>query len=534
MEPILVERFSGAIPLYDKRILPANVATKAINCKYERGVLEPIRAPSINANLDSTTKRVLFVEDTPFQFSVEDTDVTQNPVVDAANRFYFADGIQCKKSSTDAWPTTYDLGMPTPVNPLTLAGDRLNSGTLIVGSVAYYYTYVTAWGEESAPSPATGVVEVYDTFEVILSNMSIPAYPNQNITKKRIYRLNAGNTGAEFQFLAEVDVAAAGYTDTTDAANLGDVCQTEAWIAPPAGLKGLTYMGNGYMAGFVGNDVYISALWAPYAFPISHIFSVPDPIVGLAHFDQALVVLTDGRPVVLSGIDPLSMTQTNLPDFFPCVSKASIAVGNKAVFYASVNGLVILSAQGVYLSTERLYHEDDWKALLPTTITGTYFRGKYYGFFKGTSKGFIIDYTSVNDELGITVTELDLGGIYAVKHATINPDDGEMYITVGDGATVKLLKYEGAVTKLNSEWHSKSFYNGNGSNIGVAKVECQGSCIIEVSSDGEERLLPGSSIVRTKGGEKFSDISFVLSEMTKVNGVYLASNMRDLKAIMGG
>lgn len=542
MEPIRVRSFDGSIPLFDDRLLPATAAKTAINCRYERGNVESINAPQLISIVGSGTNSFAYNGSTLLQFSMSDTDYVQSPVSSATDKFYFTDGITPKKSSVSMWSATRNIAIDRPATPITLSGPRL-SGTDIIASVSYYYTYVTDWGEESTPSNPTAVVDIYDAYNVTLSGLSTGGY-SQGVTKKRIYRLNIGNTASPmYQFVAEVSSGTTSYTDTKLAKELGEACQTEKWVGPPSDMRGLIYLGNGYVAGFSGNTVYISEPFSPYAFPVANQYSTIDRIVGLGHYNQALVILTAARPVILHGIDPLSMSQDNIPDQFPCVSKRSIVSAKDAVFFASNDGLYMCYSGGVNKLTRSLMRDSDWLAMNPSTIIGAHYDDKYYGFFQGTSLGFIIDYKALlsgSGDSGLpTYTELDFGNtLSAIKSVHVRPSDGGLYILGTSNGTQGVFRYGvGGNGKLSAKWRSKSFFLEKKDNPGIVYIETGSSgvsgspvgCKFRINTEGyTERIFSGTGSQRLSATAKYSDIQFEVSDFDVVRSVTLGNSIRDV------
>lgn len=89
----------------------------------------------------------------------------------------------------------------------------------------YVVTYVTEWGEESAPSEPSAQLDLaYNDLVTIkapsTADIKLAGIPDRtvetgrNITKWRIYRSNSGTQGATFQFVAERKL-----TDTTNVTN---------------------------------------------------------------------------------------------------------------------------------------------------------------------------------------------------------------------------------------------------------------------------------------------------------------------------
>jgi len=473
MNNILVNNFTGAVKLIDPRLLENNMATNAVNCELEAGTIAPIKAPLLEKTLGSTTGSIFYNNNIAYEF-VGDCDIIESPVIDSSDRMYATNGAAPFKTNATIYPLTRPLGIERPTTPITVTGDNL-SGAKVVATVSYYYTNVTEWGEESAPSPESAVFELYDAIDADLSNIAVPVDTNQHITKKRIYRLAVGTTGAEYQFLVEISSAITTYNDKTLTTDLGDVCVTETWIAPPPTLKGLTYLGNGYIAGFDGNKVYVTEPYVPYAWPTGNMFSVAGTVVGLGHFGQTMVVCTDGKPVMLHGIDPRATSQENYPESYPCLSKRSIVSMLDCVVYASQRGLVLISAKGVQDLTQAIWSEADWLALNPSTIIGYTHKGRYYGLFSGTTKGFVIDFRSfLSGAKYPTVIDLDLSLAGGIINGAVNFKDDSLHLAILNTGVKNLYRYNGSTTKLPYEWVSKVFTSNKAVNMGAAMFDIDG------------------------------------------------------------
>ncbi len=525
---IFVNNFMGAVKLIDPRLLEDNMATEAINCELETGAIESTKAPSLVRALNSNTGSIYVYNGTPYEFA-GDCDIVESPVQNSTGRMYFTDGIMPKKTTTSLLPATRRLGIQRPTTPVTASGDHL-SGTTVVATVSYYYTFVTSWGEESAPGPESAVFEIYDTLNLSLANLEVPAFADQEITKKRIYRLAVGTSGAQYQFLAEIDASETTYTDTTLTANLGETCATETWIGPQNDLMGLLYMGNGYMAGFRGNEVYITEPYYPYAWPLSSMFSVGDQVVGLGHYGQTLVVCTNGKPVMLNGVDPRGMSQDNYPESYPCLSKKSIVSMLDCVIYASKRGLVMCSSQGVNLLTGAIWSEEDWEAIGPQNIIGFGHKGRYYGFVRGTTNGFVIDYRSfLGGSKYPTVIDIDLDITGSIIGGCVDKNDA-LYLIVDNGAGGRsLYKYAGGVNKLTATWTSKTFFSPIACNLGACHINMTGTGEL-VYKDGIDTTyaVDGSSILRLPEGAKVNERAFTYRGTGDVYSIHLGETIKGI------
>lgn len=518
-----VSNFVGAVKLIDPRLLQDNMATEAINCELEAGTIASIKAPS-SAGSTSSSNGTLFIDQGTIYGFPGDCDVVASPVGDSVGRFYYTGNGKPKKTNRSMYPGSRALGITPPSLPISASGDNL-FGETVVATVSYIYTYVTEWGEESAPSPPSAVFELYDKIDVDLSGIQVPSFTDQVVTKKRIYRLASGTQGADYQFLAEIAAGVSTYRDETATADLGEVCPTQTWIGPPDDLKGLTYLGNGYMAGFKANEVYISAPFAPYAYPLANMFSFDSEVVGLGVFGQTTIVCTKDKIGMLYGVDPQSMTQDVLPESYPCISKASIVSMTDCVIFASKRGLVHCSSQGVNLLTRDIWSESDWAALQPQNLIGVAYNGRYYGFFKNTAKGFILDFRSFGGDKYPTIVELDLSGFLTggIISAAIDGSNNRLYILCPG----HIYQYAGSNTNLQYTWASKTFIVDQHCNLGAAKVSISGTGAFYYNGGQvTQHELNNTAIFRLPAGTKSEEMSFKIVGTGEVRHVVLADSIR--------
>lgn len=283
-----------------------------------------------------------------------------------------------------------------------------NLATRVVDSRFYVATFVTDWGEESAPSPPSDLLEIDQNDNVTVNRPALvtgETFAARNITKWRLYRSNTGAESSAFQFVDEISVAAATYTDTKKGAELGEVCPTITWAEPPYRadmqsasdpkpavgtnpyLRGLVGMPNGIMAGFFDNTVAFCEPYHPYAWPVEYQITTEFPIVGLGVFGQTLFVGTTGNPYFISGADSASMSAIKLDSKQACASRRSIATVQGGVLYASPDGLCVADPNGVKVVSAAIYTREDWQRLQPQTMWAASHENIYYLFYQGQGGG---------------------------------------------------------------------------------------------------------------------------------------------------
>jgi len=409
---LIVKQFSGIAPRVRPRYLSDVQAQIANNCQVWN--VDSLRAMLGTSNVCATQKTspqsiYRFGQDSSsetqywFEF-LADTNIVKGAIAgDTEERTYYADGTKPKKTNNvlaqtggTSYPVAaYDLGVPAPF--AQCVANTNGAGTGVPETRVYTYTNVTTWREESEPALASNsvLVKVGDT--VTLTAIGVPTIGNTNIATKRIYRSVVGNSSVSYLFVAEIPASQTTYSDTTLAADLGEVCPSIGWTAPPDGIKGFVSLPNGGLAGFMGNDLYLADPYHPFTFPAAYIQTVPYSIVGLGVMDTTIAILTKGKPSFYQGSHPDNMVEVQTSITQACVSKRSIVSMNGSVYYASPDGIVALSGSGSGIATEALFTKAEWALLNPSSIHAYAWENKYVGFFTGgsingiTEGGFVFD-----------------------------------------------------------------------------------------------------------------------------------------------
>jgi hypothetical protein len=260
--------------------------------------------------------------------------------------------------------TIDDQGRITIGVPPSKTGTATTGTTPIPGSWAYVYTWVSAYGEESAPSPAsTFNGNVGDTRSVRLTAPTSAVTTNRNITKARIYRTVTGQTGAAtYFFVDEIPISQTLYSDAYDDAtiSLNNQLQSLYWTPPPSDLEGMITMPNGIVAGFRKNEIWFCEPYHPHAWPSIYTISTEYPIVGLGVTGQTLIVCTTGFPYAVTGVVPANMSMSRVATYEPCLSRSSIVSSVDGVYYASPNGLVRAFGFVFEVTTRTMITKDHW------------------------------------------------------------------------------------------------------------------------------------------------------------------------------
>lgn len=351
------------------------------------------------------------------------------------------------------------LGVPAPSSACSVA--TVAGGSSTTNQTVYYvYTYVTDWGWESAPSPVSAVNTRLSDATATLSSFAAPPAGNYNITQLRIYRTATGASGAtEFFFLRQVAVGTASTTDDNRA--LGEVLPTTAWLPAPgvpiggaaggteSNLTSLTAMWNGMLAGICGGRVRLCEPYLPYAWPDDYDIIPPDAKpVGLGVFGQAMLVLTNGRPLLVAGSGPDAMDQRMVEMVQGCVSEESIVSMGFGVAWASEDGLCWYGPEGPRILTAGVMTRQDWQALVPSSIRARMYEGLYFGSYSTdggvTWSGFVLN---PGNPAGIMF--LDAG--YPAAHFDELMD--QLYVLSG----TSVQRWDAGASQMTYRFRSKQF-----------------------------------------------------------------------------
>lgn len=456
---INLSTFKGEIPKLSDKRLPAENAADAKNCSLESGNLQPINGvSSVEAGIGATAQTI-YKMGTKFLRWTSAVSVAKALVADSGDRILFTgDGYPKETNSTLAltsapYPTaTRRLGIPAPTNALTVTLNG-TAGEDIVHSSSYVYTIVAKWADgsevESGPSSPTAVIDVYSGITPRLTGFTDATATGVYTTHFRIYRLNSGNVGAEYQYVDEMVVATTQYDDTIADDDLGEVMPSTLWDAPDSALAGLIATSHGIMAGFKGNTIYPSEVFTSYAYPSSYSLPVESDIIGLGYTGSLIIVLTETVPYLLLGQDPATMSLKRLGYQQPCISAKSIVNVPGGVVYTSPDGLVKIDEAGLApLITKHIFTKAQWKALTPANLMGVYYDDAYFGFFSGTTTGFRLD-LETGDYQPIELT----AAVYGVEYC---PEDDLLYLIQTNGATRDIVSWDSG-SAVDYAWTSKIF-----------------------------------------------------------------------------
>jgi hypothetical protein len=510
---------------------------------------------------------------TPGAYAANPVDITNEPVTGGG---LTGATVSLQMGVLAFLPVNLTSYTDPPVNPAatlcsgpgvgaTIAVSYIPSGAPPLVERVYLYTFVDAFGSESSPSGPSDVVAGPADGTWTITNLPATApvppagknYPPPVTT--RIYRTLTGDTsGAQFFFVADVPFGTTSYVDTipdTTVVN-NNILLSVSWAPPPDGLDGLIAMPGGMLVAFTGNTVHFCEPNRPHAWPAGYDQSLLYPIVGLALWQQSLVVLTNGFPSTGSGTSPSQFIFAQIQTPEPCIARGSIVTDLAGVYYASTNGLIMLNYFGAQNQTLSNLTREIWlKRFNAAHIVACRHRAQYLAI-NGTGMGFAIDYTE--QRMGITQVSpfVDVVSVWNDVYT------GDTYMV----AAGVVYKWDSTNTpSLTYAWRSREFYFPKPVSLGACQISLDPAVIAPappntapppMSGMGgyldlpngvnaifrlfvgpsqtlvhEEWLRQTRCIFRFPSGRKAFDWQFEIVARVPIHSVELASTMRELQTV---
>lgn len=473
MSKISLKSFKGLIPSKAARLLPDSSSQVAINCNFASGSATPFRS-SVPAHVPQSSNQINTIYLYTDKNNVKQwlswdgiVDVVRGPVAnDLTSRIYYTGDGYPKATDSDRLlqPTPYYLlGVPEPATKPTVTVN--NPGTLPISRV-YAVTHVTAWGEESAPSLVSDIVEAGSLSQVTLSN--IPQSANNTdhnpVTKIYIYRSVSGTNSTSFQFLAEIAHGITSYVDTKEDTELAEGIKTLDGNEPPTDMFGLMTMENGVMVGFTEFEVCFSEPYQPHSWPNKYKLATTNKIIGGGVFGNRIVVCTNKEPLTITGTDPELMSMSSITDILPCVSKKGIVSMSGGVVFPTPDGLYYVGSGGVINLTKDLYTEEEWKTLNPDEFSATQWDGKYIAFT--SEKGYLFDIKNPEEHTYLS---------YTGTAAHSDTDNKYLYFNQYSGSSNEVHRFHASSYYDLLTWRSKEFFYSHATAFSAGQIFTKGN-----------------------------------------------------------
>lgn len=546
-------QFSGEFPRLNPAFLPDAGATDATNVRLASGAIQPLYGMESVSTLALTGHNIAAIHlwsvgGNDYWLRFQDAvSVIRSPIADDSySRIYWSGdsrmgGALCYSytpavssgGGTEYPNNYYKLGIPAPTGAPTATLASGATDGVATEARAYVYTYVGKLGEESAPSPPSGILICpAEGATVNLSGLTVDvsASTSREIEKFRIYRVATGSSGnAEYLFVAEIATSyVLPYADTLDTSELAEPLPSVNWTTPRDGMTslGMTAYGVAYAA--YGKIICMSEPFIPYAWPRDYELTCDNDIVAIGHYDNFIIVGTKGRPVMVTGIDPANMSQQELPIIEACASARSMVSMGQYAVYASPNGLVMASGSTARLITEGVISGREWSLMTPSSIHAYQHRGKYLFFWYTDSSnkgGAIFDPLRPEDGL------VRINGYYVAGYRDVQNDI--LYLI---DSSKNLVKFDAnSASPLTHSWKSKIVVMDRPASMTAARVlaDSYASLTLTVYADGSThhtQAITSSAPVRMPRSGRKRNWQVKISGTDAVREIAIAETVTELQS----
>ena len=462
MPTVKIDSFSGIMPRVHPTLLPDGCAVKAHNCRLKSGKLSPLIQPlkvtgkriRLENGLDKIANaRSLYLwrrGDSIEEFLAWPgiVKVAQGNIADDALDRIFVTGETGVGGTNLNHPCAYIASVSgtsftrhslvkAPMAAPVISAAPANADTQNTRYTFFFQTWVDAYGYESGVSVASvdagtedGSTEYNDGDEITFAPVSAPS----GAVIRRFYKVVTGTETEKVQFISEQSVTGSGFLEHTIAIkdeDAGEVMPT--MISPAADLSWMSYVPGSFYAGFSPSrprTVMFSDIDRPTSWPDYFQSDVRDDLVGIAVCGNTVFALTEGYPWSFSGTAPDTMTPTVMSSPQACVSSRSICVMDGAVFYASQDGVCMLSPSSgspllVPVITEKYFSKREWVALNPSSCIMEAYDGALHAWFtldNGLRQGYIFSLgeglsaiTTHDEQAKAVLYDAQSDGLYYVR-----------------------------------------------------------------------------------------------------------------------
>lgn len=298
--------------------------------------------------------------------------------------------------------------------------------------ITYMYTYYSSvTGFESAASPFTENVEIYEGSAVTVSGFA-PSV-NSTVDTIRVYRLGGDLTN--FTLVGEKANTSAAFTDNfSDTAIAGnDLMLNFDFIPPPQNLNYLTLYSFSLFASN-GNVLYFSNYASPDQWSEFNSFNFPDSITGMGSTQNGLLVFTRNQTYLIRGTDSSNFSKTLIHTSLGCVTHSTIQYLNNNLVWLSTDGILGSNGASITNITEVYLGR-----LSITPYNSVVYNSQYFLFH---STGTIV----VDLRTGVAKI-YNIDTVYKGAHYSYLLDSLFMYtddtiVKFSEGTTNRALKYK--------------------------------------------------------------------------------------------
>lgn len=323
--------------------------------------------------------------------------------------------------------------------------------------------------------------------------------------RKRIYRTLTGTTGAEFQMVDDIPGDVARYEDAIAGGGLGDILESDDWIAPPTDLHSLAKHPNGFLVGISKNILCMTPPGHPHAWPLKHQRALPSTGTGLAVYGTSAVAITKTHPVEVSGVVPDSMTVTNIEGAPHGMAKRAVVGMVDGVAYLGPNGWHVVSGgQSAEFTHPLLPRDPSFLAAGDGLTFAQFWRGKLIWLDNAGTHGYMFE--PLKGERGMTEFELD----YPAYDLHVSPVTGDLWLSYMDGLSPKrsklFMRHATTPRVAKFTYWTQYIVTPKPVSLGALQVKFDWQSLAEAMRDREDAIIRNTRASGRSGAVAFDEL----------------------------
>lgn len=421
------------------------------------------------------------------------------------------------------------------VLPVLVSGDTLPADTTTNTDVtrAYVWTQVNIYGEEGPPSPPTSLTFPLGPVSLTLPYV-VPVDDYAPIKELRIYRTPDGSSIAEYFYVGAVPMlgAASGplaFADNLASAELNESLASTYYYPPDPTLIGLMSLPNGILMAWKSNELHFSDAYKPWSWPPQYVLTFRDyNIVGAIPVGASVLVTTTGKPFMVSGVSPDSMTNAVINLQQAGASKWALADIGGQIVYASHDGIVAFDGGLPSMEfSDNYFTRDVWRARYAAGLATMRFAVWDGRLIVYSSAAAFAPFMIGLDEARGAMTELP--GLLA-QCSFVSPVADQCFIATG----TDLLRFAAGGPQTAS-WTSRIIVLDRPRNFSVAQANCTGAWQVSFYADNVLRhtqsLTDGNTTFRLPSGFLAERWQLAFSGYGRFLSLAVGETANDLKTI---
>lgn len=475
--------FEGMLPKITPQSLPTNAAVYAANCLLHGGMIRPIMQAAGHSQVVDTNYRPLkdVVTMRPLSGLVVGWDHFTEHTLDVLKRagedsFLFVENGELYRGSTQ-WTVdglgAVKLGVCPPKQaPIAIVTgecgplfkvddpaclDSINDKNCNEEKdsvyLAFCYTYVTACQEESQPSPFSAPVLITSDKGIFLTS---PERPPSNATEVRWYVLLSAD-GTSHPFYIGSTAPGAGIDYCYSMAQVGEILQSQTYSHPPPCLQGVAVVGEATTLVWHGNQIWLSEPRQPHAYPEAFRFTLDPGIIIRRALTMSgstegrpywyVILLTNDTPYLVQGAKPEEVVITRVMRQAPCINPAGVVVHQEKVFFASDDGVMVMSVGSIANITAGILDSRSWEKYKSQHLVLGVYDNRLIGL-RPDQNGFMLGLSEPDSAYQKDFVEVTYRGCAGAQHYK------DFLFTASAGYAEA---WEQGTTPMVAEWRSKDY-----------------------------------------------------------------------------